>query len=95
MVWPSGDVTSPPCAPSGGFIATSVDLMQRPCSRAGESLGASWLGPVARTRVISPSQSGGWPPMRFGSSMCGSWAFFGSLGCIASSCCIAPPVSLL
>lgn len=32
--------------------------------------------------------------MRFGSSMCGSWAFFGSLGCIASSCCIAPPVSL-
>ncbi|XP_031506087.1 tyrosine-protein phosphatase non-receptor type 6 isoform X5 [Papio anubis] len=35
--------------------------MQRPCSRAAVSMAASWLGPVARTRVTSRSLSGPQP----------------------------------
>uniref|UniRef100_A0ABI7YPN0 Protein C10 n=1 Tax=Felis catus TaxID=9685 RepID=A0ABI7YPN0_FELCA len=38
------------CDGEGGFTETSVGWMQRRCSRAAGSMGASWLGPVARTR---------------------------------------------
>lgn len=58
VLWDLPSLPPLPLHLPGGFTETSAGWTQRPCSRAVVSTGASWLGPVARTRVISPSLSG-------------------------------------
>lgn len=69
---PKGPLLTPCGDLAGGFTETSADWMQRPCSRAGGSMGASWLGPVARTRVTSLSLSGRRPAKCLAALLCQS-----------------------